>query len=195
MLDGLIDATALAPPPAIDVLTIEFDSRDYGDNYELLLDSVRQKVGERRFALGVQLIEGISDPIDVAMGYARVAEAAFDVLARATVAEFEKTHGRIAGGELVVLALGRLGGGALTHASDLDLIFLFTGGISVESDGPRLLGATGYFNRLAPARQRSAIGADRIRDRFTRSTPRLRPSGAQGAAGRVDRQLRAISAR
>ena len=33
--------------------------------------------------------------------------------------EFERTHGRVAGGEMVVLGLGRLGGRALTHASDL----------------------------------------------------------------------------
>ena len=179
LLDGLIDATALAPPPSIDRLIEEFGVREEGQSYEELLDSVRQRVGERRFALGVQLIEGASDPIDVATGYARVAEAAFDVLATATVAEFEAAHGRVAGGELVVLALGRLGGGALTHASDLDLVFLFTGGILAESDGRRPIGATGYFNRLAQ-RVSAALSVPTASGPLYEVDTRLRPSGAQG---------------
>ena len=55
---------------------------------------------------------------------ARVAEAALAVLAAATIGEFEAVHGRIEGSELVVLGLGRMGGGALTHASDLDLVYV-----------------------------------------------------------------------
>jgi glutamate-ammonia-ligase adenylyltransferase len=98
LLDGLIDATALAPPPAQEELFVEFRDGERSDNYEQLLDGVRQRVGERRFALGVQLIEAVSDPLDVAQGYARVAEAALAVLADATVAEFEENHGRVPGG-------------------------------------------------------------------------------------------------
>lgn len=64
------------------------------------------------------------------------------VLARATVNEFERTHGQVPGGELVIVALGRLGGGVLTYASDLDLIYLFTGDFATESDGRKPLGAT-----------------------------------------------------
>src|SRR3546814_16043378 len=56
--------------------------------------------------------------------------------------------GRVPGSELAILALGRLGGGALTHASDLDLIYLFSGDFTEESDGRRPLGATQYYNRL-----------------------------------------------
>ena len=69
-----------------------------------------------------------------------VAEAAIEVLAAATVAEFAQAHGRVPDSELVILALGRLGGGALTHASDLDLIYLFTGDFAAESDGAEAAG-------------------------------------------------------
>src|SRR5690606_39483006 len=93
--------------------------------------------------------ESRHDPLEIAGGYAGVAEAAIRVLADAAIKEFEKVHGRIAGSEIVILALGRLGGEALTHASDLDLIFLFTGAQGVESAGQRPLGCTRYFNRLA----------------------------------------------
>ncbi|PTQ11678.1 bifunctional [glutamate--ammonia ligase]-adenylyl-L-tyrosine phosphorylase/[glutamate--ammonia-ligase] adenylyltransferase [Sphingomonas oleivorans] len=179
LLDGLIDASALDPPPPTEALAAEFAAIEKGDDYQTLLDRVRQRVGERRFALGVQLIEGVSDPIEVASGYARVAEAAIEALAAATVAEFEAAHGRVLGGELVVLALGRLGGGALTHASDLDLIYLFTGDYMAESDGRRPLGATHYFNRLAQ-RVSAALSVPTPSGPLYEVDTRLRPSGAQG---------------
>jgi len=179
LLDGLIDATALAPPGSVAELTHEFSAREPGDDYQMLLDRVRQRVGERRFALGVQLVEGVSDPLDVAAGYSRVAEAALETLANATSAEFEAAHGRIPDGELIVLALGRLGGGRLTHASDLDLVYLFTGDHLAESDGRRPLGATQYFNRLAQ-RVSAALSVPTASGPLYEVDTRLRPSGTQG---------------
>jgi glutamate-ammonia-ligase adenylyltransferase len=179
LIDGLIDASAFEPAPDVPALVAEFARGETGDDYQMLLDRVRARVGERRFALGVQVIEAASDPIDVAAGYARVAEAALETLARAAVAEFEAAHGRIPGGELVILALGRLGGGALTHASDLDLVYLFTGHFMAESDGRRPLGATHYFNRLA-ARVSAALSVPTASGPLYEVDTRLRPSGAQG---------------
>ena len=179
LIDGLIDSTALEPPPPLPRLIAELGAGERSDSYEQLLDGVRQKVGERRFALGVQLIEGIADPIDVAQGYARVAEAAFDVLARATIAAFEDTHGKVPDSELLVIALGRLGGGVLTHASDLDLVYLFTGDIMAESDGRRPLGATTYYNRLAQ-RVSAAMSVPTASGPLYEVDTRLRPSGTQG---------------
>ncbi|TAK08087.1 MAG: bifunctional [glutamate--ammonia ligase]-adenylyl-L-tyrosine phosphorylase/[glutamate--ammonia-ligase] adenylyltransferase, partial [Rhizorhabdus sp.] len=180
LLDGLIDSTALAAPPPFEILVGEFRAGETSDSYEQLLDGVRQRVGERRFALGVQLIEAVSDPIDVAQGYARVAEAALAVLAEATIAEFEDAHGRVPGGELLVVALGRLGGGALTHASDLDIVYLFTGNdFLAESDGRRPLGTTTYFNRLAQ-RVSAALSVATAAGPLYEVDTRLRPSGTQG---------------
>jgi [glutamine synthetase] adenylyltransferase / [glutamine synthetase]-adenylyl-L-tyrosine phosphorylase len=179
LLDGLIDATAFEAPPETEALAVEFATVERGDDYQMLLDRVRQRVGERRFALGVQLIEGVTDPLDVASGYARVAEAALRALGEATVAQFEAAHGQVPGGELVVLALGRLGGGALTHASDLDLIYLFTGNHLAESDGEKPLGATHYFNRLAQ-RVSGALSVPTASGPLYEVDTRLRPSGAQG---------------
>src|SRR3546814_19789362 len=113
----------------------------------------------RSFALGVQIIEGRRDPLAVAVDYARIAEAALVTLADATIREFETQHGRVPGSELAILALGRLGGGALTHASDLDLIYLFSGDFTGESDGRRPMGATQYYNQIG----RASSNADRRR--------------------------------
>lgn len=179
LFDGLIDATALDPPEPLDELTTLLEMRSVSDDYQRRLDRMRQLVGEERFALGVQLIEGRSDPLTVASGYSRVAEAALRVLADAAVAEFESVHGRIDGCQLVILALGRLGGEALTHASDLDLVYLFTGDHSAQSDGERSLGATSYFQRLAQ-RVTAALSVPTAAGPLYEIDTRLRPSGAQG---------------
>ena len=100
-------------------------------------------------------------------------------LTAATVAEFEKAHGKIARSELIILALGRLGGEALTHASDLDLILLFNGDHLAESDGPRVLGATQYFNRLTQ-RVIAAMSVATASGALYEVDTRLRPSGADG---------------
>ena len=179
LLDPLIDASAFALPPETAQLAEEFADGETGDDYQRLLDRVRRKVSERRFTLGVQLIEGANDPLAIAAANSRVAEAALAVLAEATVREFEQSHGRVPGGELVVLGLGRLGGGALTHASDLDLVYLFTGAHETESDGRRPLGATLYFNRLAQ-RISAALSVPTAEGALYEVDTRLRPSGTQG---------------
>ena len=179
LFDGLIDATALDLPPSVEELAEQFARTESGDDYQILLDRVRARVGEKRFALGVQLIEGRHDALEISAGYARVAEAAIQVLANATIAEFQATHGRVPGCALLILALGRLGGEALTHASDLDLIFLFTGDHSAESDGARPLGATQYYNRLT-ARIVTALSVPTAAGPLYEVDTRLRPSGIQG---------------
>ncbi|HWU01931.1 MAG TPA: bifunctional [glutamate--ammonia ligase]-adenylyl-L-tyrosine phosphorylase/[glutamate--ammonia-ligase] adenylyltransferase [Novosphingobium sp.] len=179
LLDALIDASAFDLPGPVADLACEFAATEAGDDYQRLLDGVRRKVGEKRFALGVQLLEGARDPLALGEGLCRVAEAAIDVLARATIAEFEAVHGRVAGGELVIVGLGRLGGGMLTHASDLDLIYLFTGDFATESDGRRPLGATLYFNRLAQ-RISAALSVPTAEGALFEVDTRLRPQGTQG---------------
>ncbi|MCJ2188579.1 bifunctional [glutamine synthetase] adenylyltransferase/[glutamine synthetase]-adenylyl-L-tyrosine phosphorylase [Novosphingobium beihaiensis] len=179
LLDPLIDASAFDLPGSVEELTAAFARFEPGDDYERKLDSVRRKVGELRFELGVQLIEGVNDPLDVGHALARVAEAALAVLTDATAAEFRSNHGAIADSEMLVLGLGRMGGGVLTHASDLDLIYLFTGNFQAESDGRRPLGATHYYNRLSQ-RAISALSVPTAEGALYEVDTRLRPSGTQG---------------
>ena len=74
LLDGLIDATAFAR-----WLARRSDGRSNSRptaDYEQRLDWCAARSGRMRFALGVQIVAGASDPLTVAAGYARVAEAA-----------------------------------------------------------------------------------------------------------------------
>ncbi|WP_226631803.1 bifunctional [glutamine synthetase] adenylyltransferase/[glutamine synthetase]-adenylyl-L-tyrosine phosphorylase [Novosphingobium profundi] len=179
LLDPLIDASAFELPGDVDSLVANFARLEPGSDYERILDTVRRRVSEARFRLGVQLIEGVNDPIAIGQGLARIAEAASIVLTRAASEEFAQRHGTIAGSEMVVLGLGRFGGGILTHASDLDLIYLFTGDFQAESDGERPLGATLYYNRLSK-RAIAALSVPTAEGALYEVDTRLRPSGEQG---------------
>lgn len=179
LLDGLIDASAFDPMPDVPALVAAMSACERGADYQWQLEHVRRLVGEKRFALGAQIIAGVSDPLAVSAGYARVAEAAIETLAHAAVEEFARAHGRVPESELVILALGRMGGGALTHASDLDLIFLFTGDYAAESVGPKPIGAVTYYNRLSQ-RVTAALSVPTAAGPLYEVDTRLRPSGTQG---------------
>lgn len=179
LLDTLIDKGALDLPGDIRAIMARMRGAAARDDYEALLDAIRIVTGEIRFALGIQLIEGLADPLDIARALSRTAEAALRLAADATVEEFAAKHGRIPGSELLILGLGRLGGGALTHASDLDIVYLFTGDFAAQSDSPRPLGGTIYYNRLA-SRVSAALSVPTAQGALYEVDTRLRPQGNQG---------------
>ena len=179
LIDTLLDRGALDLPGDIPAIVARMRGAAVREDYEALLDAIRVITGEIRFALGIQLIEGLADPLDIARALSRTAEAAMQLAAEATVAEFAAKHGRVPDSELVVLGLGRLGGGALTHASDLDIVYLFTGDFAAQSDGPRPLGATVYYNRLA-SRVSAALSVPTAQGALYEVDTRLRPQGNQG---------------
>jgi glutamate-ammonia-ligase adenylyltransferase len=179
LLEGLFDASSFDPPPSAEDFAKGLTEAMRGQPYDVALDRARRMVNERRFALGVQLIDRRDDPLNVAAGYSRVAEGTLLALADAAVREFEGAHGRIPDGELVILGLGRLGGCSLTHASDLDLIYLYTGEPGVPSDGAKPLGPADYFNRLA-SRITAALSVPTAAGPLYDVDTRLRPQGAKG---------------
>ncbi|MES2698908.1 MAG: glutamine-synthetase adenylyltransferase [Pseudomonadota bacterium] len=179
LLDTLIDASALDLPEDVPTLAARMAASEQPD-YEARLSRLREVVGEERFALGVQLVEGRHDPLTIAEGLCRVAEAALDTGAVAATQEFARIHGRIDEAELIILGLGRLGGGALTHASDLDVVYLFDGAeLGAESDGARPLTTSLYFNRLA-TRVTAALSVATAEGALYEIDTRLRPQGTQG---------------
>lgn len=179
LLDTLIDRDALELPGDTAAIMARMQGAAAREDYEALLDAIRIVTGEIRFALGIQLIERLADPLDIARALSRTAEAALQLATEATVEEFAAKHGRIAGSELLILGLGRLGGGALTHASDLDIVYLFTGDFAAQSDGERPLGGTIYYNRLA-SRVSAALSVPTAQGALYEVDTRLRPQGNQG---------------
>ena len=179
LLDGLIDESSFAAPPGSAALAERFLEVTRSEPFDIALDRLRRMIGERRFALGVQLLAAHRDPIAIAEGYSDLAEAAIVALAELVQREFSRTHGMVPGGEFVVLGLGRLGGRALTHASDLDVIYLYDAPQGAQSNGAKSLPATDYFNRLAN-RIGAALGTPTAAGPLYDVDTRLRPQGSQG---------------
>ena len=179
LFDGLIDRSAFAEPLDAPTTAKRLIDAVRGLPLDQSVDPLRRIIGERRFALGVQLIAGHRDPIAIAEGYSDLAEGAIIAMTELTAREFERRHGKMAGGELIVLALGRLGGRALTHASDLDLIYLFDAPAGAMSDGDKSLSATDYYNRLA-SRVSAALAIPTAAGPLYEVDTRLRPQGSQG---------------
>jgi glutamate-ammonia-ligase adenylyltransferase len=177
LLDVLLEPAS--PLPDIAAASTELASVCRNLEGEQLLDRVRIWTSERRFALGVQLIDGTVTPADASRELSLMAEAAVGLLACAVTAEFTARHGEVPGGRLVPLALGRFGGGQLTAQSDLDLVFLFTGSYEALSTGQPPLAASAWFNRLAP-RLVAALTVPTAAGPLYEVDTRLRPSGADG---------------
>ena len=179
LLDSLLDSSCFDPPPPAAEFAAFLEAEMKGHPFDVAIDRARRLINERRFALGVQLIDLREDPMTVGEGYARVAEGALDALADAAVAEFEEMHGQFPGAEPLILGLGRLGGGVLTNASDLDIIYLFTEPEAEQSDGPKPLGPANYFNRLAN-RVTAALSVPTSAGPLYDVDTRLRPQGSKG---------------
>lgn len=178
LFDALLARDSFDALPGRDALTAELTAAVGSGAREQRLDRTRLWTADRRFQLGAQLIEG-RDPLGVGADLSDVADAAVATLADAVVADFASVHGEVPGCRLIVLGLGRYGGRALTHASDLDLVYLFTGDHAAESAGAKPLSATVWFQRVA-ARLTAALSVPTAAGALYEIDTRLRPSGAKG---------------
>lgn len=127
-------------------------------------------------------VSGVDSVEQTLAGSTWIAEQALQAGFEAILRSMRQTHGTVrdaAGAEqhMVVLGLGKLGGGELNFSSDVDLVYAYTG--HGDSDGARSLPAETYFTRLG---QRLANLLDDVTaDGFChRVDLRLRPFGASG---------------
>ena len=123
------------------------------------------------------------DPIETTLaGASSLAESCLQAALRGAEREVAERHGVVRDSEgdmqrLVVLALGKLGGGELNFSSDIDLVFTYAE--HGESDGARPLDAGTYFARVGQSLV--SLLADRDADGYVyRVDMRLRPFGGAG---------------
>jgi glutamate-ammonia-ligase adenylyltransferase len=193
LLDTLIDRSAFDLPGSVEEIVAELARGEAGDDYQRLLDAVRVKVSELRFALGVQLIEGQHDPLEVAAALSRVAEAAIEVLGAAAVSEFKTIMARFGqpSGDPRPWPAGRRCADARLGPGP---------GVPVQRRSharKRRTAAAGRHVVLQPAgaaRDRRAVRADGGR-RALRSRYPAAALGRAGADRGQPRQLRALPAR
>ena len=146
-------------------------------DYEGLLDRARIFAAEQRFLVGVRLLGRAITPDEAGRAYALLAEVLLAAMLERVTTRFAERHGRVAGGRICVVAMGRLGSRELNAASDLDLIFLYEG--EGESDGAKPLPAAQYHLKLVQALI-TAMSAATGEGTVYELDFRLRPSGNSG---------------
>ena len=151
-----------------------------GENFEDILDIVRRWANDRRLQIGVQALRQSLDWTAIGRILSDVAASAIECLLDHVVTQFADRHGQIAGAEWVVLAMGKLGGYAMTPSSDLDLIFVYRHDEDVsQSEGDKPLPPSQYFARFSQ-RLINAITAPTTEGVLYEVDMRLRPSGNAG---------------
>ena len=182
VLESVLSAPDFFQPP-IPLEDLEEELQgilDQARDFEDTLDLARRWANDRRFQVGVQALKSLIDTKAAGAAWSRVAEAALRRLLPLIEAEFARTHGRIAGCDMAILGMGKLGGAEMTATSDLDLIFIYcTPPEGAHSDGRRPLPAPLYFARLSQ-RLINAITAPTAEGRLYEVDMRLRPSGKAG---------------
>lgn len=188
VVDALIEPRFFTTLPDRRTLETRLDaSLSEAAGYEDVLDRTRIFCEEQKFMLGVRVITGTASARQLGHNFALLADVLLERIGTATVAELERQHGRVAGGRLALLALGKLGSGEMTASSDLDLILLYDHDPeATASDGRRSLAPSQYYARLTQ-RLVAAITAPTAEGSLYEVDFRLRPSGNAGPlATRLD---------
>ncbi len=149
-------------------------ARDFQD----VLDITRRWAYERKFQVGVQLLQNLIDGSSAGQAQSDIADTLLRALLPRVEAELAEKHGVIPDAGMAVLAMGKLGGRELTFTSDLDLIFIYPDTANM-SNGNTPLSAAHYFARLCQ-RLINALSAPTAEGRLYEVDMRLRPSGGKG---------------
>ena len=167
-------------PSARDLSTIvAAELKDAGD-FQEALDRARLIGHEQAFLIGVRVLTGTISAAQAGDAYALLAEILIQAMQSVAEREMERTHGRVPGGAVCVVAMGKLGGLEMTAASDLDLIVIYDFAAQAQqSDGLKPLPATLYYTRLTQ-RLISALASQTAEGTLYEVDMRLRPSGQKG---------------
>lgn len=144
------------------------------------IEVTRQVVKEVDFAISVATLEGRLDADAAGLRRSALADVALTVLLGPVMRDFASRYGRVRGGGMVVVALGKAGGREMMAGSDLDLMMIYDHPEDVtESRGARAMPVSQWFVRAAHAFV-AAVTAPGIDGPLYAVDMRLRPSGNKG---------------
>jgi len=147
---------------------------------EEVIDITRRVEREAAFAISVATMEGRIDADEAGLRRTALADAAMAALLDPVAEEFATRFGRVQGGAMAVVALGKAGSREMMAGSDLDLMMIYDHPIrSAESTGARAMPSSQWFLRLAQA-YIAALTAPGIDGPLYAVDMRLRPSGNKG---------------
>lgn len=148
---------------------------------EEALDAARRLATERRFEIDAALLEGRLSANEGGRLRSDLAESVMEAVIPRVTAEFARRHGRVAGGALAVLAMGKLGGQEMLPGSDLDIVLLYdhAAGAEASTGGAKSLAPSDYFIRLSHQIV-AALSSPGAEGRLFEVDMRLRPTGNKG---------------
>jgi glutamate-ammonia-ligase adenylyltransferase len=175
-LDGLAAPDEAARDPGALLAAQVRDARGLDDTLSIASRTVRAE----EFSIAVDEFFGRIDADVAGLRRTSLADAVIRTCLEQALADHAQRYGRVPGGGLAVVALGKAGSGEMMAGSDLDLMLIYDHPADAESrGGGRTLPASQYFARAAQA----VIAALTVP---TRHGPlyevdmRLRPSGSKG---------------
>jgi glutamate-ammonia-ligase adenylyltransferase len=167
-------------PSARDLSAIVASELEGADDFQEALDRARLIGHEQAFLIGVRVLTGTISAAQAGDAYALLAEILIQAMQSVAEREMERTHGRVPGSAVCIVAMGKLGGFEMTAASDLDLIVVYDfAAHAQQSDGLKPLPATQYYTRLTQ-RFISALASQTAEGSLYEVDMRLRPSGQKG---------------
>ncbi|GAA5081167.1 glutamine-synthetase adenylyltransferase [Roseibacterium beibuensis] len=179
VLDAVLDGRFFAPWPGRDALVADLQEALNGLDYEDRLDETRRWQKEWHFRTGVHQLRGMIDAETAGAHYTDLADAVLIALWPAVCEDIARRHGPAPGRGGAVVAMGSLGSGRMTAASDLDLIVIYDAGGVEMTEGRRPLDPRGWFAKATKALV-TALSAPTAAGKLYDVDMRLRPSGRQG---------------
>ncbi|HER26888.1 MAG TPA: bifunctional [glutamine synthetase] adenylyltransferase/[glutamine synthetase]-adenylyl-L-tyrosine phosphorylase, partial [Rhodospirillales bacterium] len=181
VLESVLAPGFFSKPPTKKAMENELAQKlKLANHIEDVLILTRRWTNDRRFQVGVQSLSGRIVPRLAAHTLSDIAQVAISQLYIRVEQEFANSHGRIAGSDMSVVSLGKLGSREMTAESDLDLVFIYDLADGAEaSDGDKPLPPSQYFARLSQ-RLINAISVQTAEGSLYEVDMRLRPSGATG---------------
>lgn len=181
VFDAMLDPTFFGVLPSIEDLATQLNaSLSLATDYQDSLDRARIFTQEQQFLIGARVLSGTISVLETQALYSNLADVVIAGMLRVVESEVARTHGRIANGEVTVLAMGKLGGREMTPSSDLDLILIYRiPDVLQNSDGDKPLPASQYYIRLTQ-RLIAALSAPTGEGVAYEVDLRLRPSGKAG---------------
>ncbi len=175
-IEGLLGPPGVDPDPGTSLAARLADARDLED----AVITARRFVRAEEFRLGVAQLEGWLDVDAAGLARTALAEAALDALLPRVLDDHARRYGRVRGGAMVVVALGKAGSREMMAGSDLDLMLVHSfPPQAVQSEGARPVAAQQWFTRAAHA-VIAALTAPGAEGPLYHVDMRLRPSGNKG---------------
>ncbi len=179
-LEGLLAPIDPDPDPARTLGRRLGDARTLEDTIAIIRSQVR---GEE-FRLCVAQMEGWLDVDAAGLARTALADAALAALLGPVLADHAARHGRVRGGAMAVVALGKAGSREMMAGSDLDLMLIYSHPPGVAESGGgtvggRRMAASQWFARAAHAYV-AALTAPGAEGPLYAVDMRLRPSGNKG---------------